>query len=240
MRLAFFGTPDFAAVALGALLAAGHDVCAVYSQPPRPARRGQRPHKSAVQQLAEANALNVRTPTSLKPADVRTAFIALQAEIAVVVAYGLILPQAILQGPRHGCLNIHASLLPRWRGAAPIHRAVQAGDQETGISIMVMEQGLDTGPVLLTRRMAIAPLERGAINTNELWCAKVRLPDGQEGWINVARRYAPREHQHRHQPRGCRANQWRMYFKLVVISRCLRGGCKPHWLAWSWRCKENC
>ena len=148
MRVIFMGTPDFSVPVLEAL-AAKHDVVAVYSQPPRPAGRGKKDRPAAVQMRAEALGLPVHTPTSLRSDDALATFTALRADIAVVVAYGLILPQNILDAPQHGCLNIHASLLPRWRGAAPIHRAIMAGDAETGVCIMQMEAGLDTGPVLL-------------------------------------------------------------------------------------------
>ncbi|PZX19108.1 methionyl-tRNA formyltransferase [Palleronia aestuarii] len=149
MRVVFMGTPDFSVPALDALASAGHEVAAVYTQPPRPAGRGKRDRPSPVQIRAEAMGIPVRHPVSLKGAEEQEAFASLGAEIAVVVAYGLILPRAVLDAPDHGCLNIHASLLPRWRGAAPIHRAVMAGDAETGVCIMRMEAGLDTGPVLL-------------------------------------------------------------------------------------------
>jgi methionyl-tRNA formyltransferase len=155
MRLAFMGTPDFAAVALRALIAAGHQIACVYTQPPRPAHRGKQPTKSAVHQLADAQGLEVRTPLRLRDAADQQAFADLQLDVAVVAAYGLILPQAILDAPKYGCLNIHASLLPRWRGAAPIHRAVMAGDTQTGICIMQMDAGLDTGPVLLRQAVPI-------------------------------------------------------------------------------------
>ncbi len=142
------GTPDFAVPALRALHAAGHEVACVYTQPPRPAGRGKKPMPSPVQVAAEALGLPVRSPVSLRNAEAQGDFAALGADVAVVAAYGLILPQAVLDAPAHGCLNIHASLLPRWRGAAPIHRAVMAGDAETGVTIMQMEAGLDTGPML--------------------------------------------------------------------------------------------
>lgn len=148
MRVVFMGTPEFSVSALDALVAAGHEICAVYSQPPRPAGRGKKLRPSPVQARAEALGLAVRCPASLKGTEAQAEFAALQADIAVVVAYGLLLPQPVLDAPRHGCLNIHASLLPRWRGAAPIHRAIMAGDSETGVCIMQMEAGLDTGPVL--------------------------------------------------------------------------------------------
>ena len=149
MKVIFMGTPGFSVPALDALHAAGHEILAVYSQPPRPAGRGKKPRPSEVHARAEALGIEVRTPTSLKTPEAQAELAALGADIAVVVAYGLILPQAVLDAPRLGCLNIHASLLPRWRGAAPIHRAIMAGDAQTGVCIMQMEAGLDTGPVLL-------------------------------------------------------------------------------------------
>ncbi|WP_424832632.1 methionyl-tRNA formyltransferase [Ruegeria sp.] len=149
MRVIFMGTPDFSVPVLEALVEAGHDIAAVYCQPPRPAGRGKKDRPTPVHARAEALGLEVRHPASLKSSEEQDSFAALDADIAVVVAYGLILPQPILDSPTHGCLNIHASLLPRWRGAAPIHRAIMAGDAQTGICIMQMEAGLDTGPVLL-------------------------------------------------------------------------------------------
>ncbi len=160
MRLIFMGTPDFSVPALKALHAAGHEIACVYTRPPRPAGRGKRDRPAPVQVAAEALGLAVRHPASLKGAAEQAALAALEADLAVVVAYGLILPRPVLDAPRQGCLNIHASLLPRWRGAAPIQRAVMAGDAETGISIMRMEAGLDTGPVLLR-----APTPIGAEDT---------------------------------------------------------------------------
>ena len=154
------GTPDFSVPVLDALVGAGHEIAAVYCQPPRPAGRGKKDRPSPVQARATTLGLPVRHPASLRNAQAQAAFAALDADIAVVVAYGLILPQAVLDAPRHGCLNIHASLLPRWRGAAPIHRAIMAGDTQTGVCIMQMEAGLDTGPVLLR-----APLDIGAEDT---------------------------------------------------------------------------
>jgi methionyl-tRNA formyltransferase len=148
MRIAFMGTPDFAVPTLEALAACGHDVAAVYCQPPRPAGRGKGLRPSPVQQRAEAMGIEVRTPVSLRNAQAQAAFAALDLDVAVVAAYGLILPQPILDAPRLGCLNVHASLLPRWRGAAPIQRAILAGDRLTGVTIMQMEAGLDTGPML--------------------------------------------------------------------------------------------
>jgi len=149
------GSPEFSCAPLRALIAAGHEIAAVYCQPPRPAGRGKKPRATPVQALAEDLHVPVRHPETLRNAEAQAEFTAWAADIAVVVAYGLILPQAVLDAPRLGCVNIHASLLPRWRGAAPIHRAIMAGDDETGISIMQMEAGLDTGPVLLTRTLPI-------------------------------------------------------------------------------------
>lgn len=158
MRVIFMGTPDFSVPVLDALHQS-HEVAAVYSQPPRPAGRGQALRPSPVQARAEALGLPIRHPTSLRTPEALAEFAALQADVAVVVAYGLILPQAILDAPNRGCLNIHASLLPRWRGAAPIHRAIMAGDAQTGICIMQMEAGLDTGPVLLREAVTIGAEE---------------------------------------------------------------------------------
>ena len=159
MRIIFMGTPDFSVPVLDALVKAGHEIAAVYCQPPRPAGRGKKDRPTPVHARAEALGLEVRHPTSLRNAEAQDAFEALDADIAVVVAYGLILPQAVLNAPKRGCLNIHASLLPRWRGAAPIHRAIMAGDAETGICIMQMEAGLDTGPVLLREATPIGATE---------------------------------------------------------------------------------
>ncbi|EAR50478.1 methionyl-tRNA formyltransferase [Oceanicola granulosus HTCC2516] len=159
MRIVFMGTPDFSVPVLDALVAAGHEIACVYSQPPRPAGRGRKDRPSPVQARAEALGLPVRHPVSLKPAEAQAEVAALGAEVAVVVAYGLILPQPVLDAPARGCLNIHASLLPRWRGAAPIHRAIMAGDAETGVCIMQMEAGLDTGPVLLREALPIGAEE---------------------------------------------------------------------------------
>lgn len=155
MRIVFMGSPEFSVPVLEALVAAGHEIAAIYCQPPRPAGRGRKDRLTPVQARAEALGLPVRHPVSLKGAEAQAEFAALNADVAVVVAYGLLLPQAVLDAPRQGCLNIHASLLPRWRGAAPIHRAIMAGDAETGICIMQMEAGLDTGPVLLRKAMPI-------------------------------------------------------------------------------------
>ena len=158
MRVVFMGTPEFSVPVLEAL-AGAHEVVAVYSQPPRPAGRGKQLRPSPVQARAEALGIEARHPLNFKNPEDVAAFAALEADVAVVVAYGLILPQALLDAPRFGCLNIHASLLPRWRGAAPIHRAIISGDASTGICIMQMEAGLDTGPVLLRAATPIAPSE---------------------------------------------------------------------------------
>ncbi|RDV06288.1 methionyl-tRNA formyltransferase [Sphingorhabdus pulchriflava] len=167
MRLIFMGTPDFAVPTLNALVDAGHDVVAVYSQPPRPANRGKKLTPSAVHACAEELGLEVRTPVSLKGAEEQEAFAALNADAAIVAAYGLLLPQPILDAPKHGCLNVHGSLLPRWRGAAPVQRAILAGDAETGVMVMQMEAGLDTGPVRATARTLIDHKTAGEL-TEEL------------------------------------------------------------------------
>jgi len=167
MRLAFMGTPDFAVPALAALAGAGHDIAAVYTQPPRPAHRGQALMASPVQRAAQALGLPVRTPLTLRDPAEQAAFAALGLDVAVVAAYGLILPAPVLAAPARGCLNIHASLLPRWRGAAPIQRAILAGDAQTGVTIMRMEKGLDTGPMLLAEATPIAARTAGEL-TEEL------------------------------------------------------------------------
>ncbi|MBT8423375.1 MAG: methionyl-tRNA formyltransferase [Silicimonas sp.] len=159
MRIVFMGTPEFSVPALEALVDAEHEIAAVYTQPPRPAGRGKKDRPSPVQARAQMLGLPVRHPGSLKNDEAQKEFAALPADVAVVVAYGLILPQAVLDAPPGGCLNIHASLLPRWRGAAPIHRAVMAGDVRTGVCIMQMEAGLDTGPVLLSEPTPIGETE---------------------------------------------------------------------------------
>lgn len=155
MRLVFMGTPDFACHALRALLDAGHNIVCVYAQPPRPAGRGQDLRKSPVHLLAEKLGIEARTPLSLRQEDEQQAFAALKADAAVVVAYGLLLPRPVLDATRHGCFNIHASLLPRWRGAGPIQRAIMAGDAESGVTIMRMEEELDTGPMLRVGKLPI-------------------------------------------------------------------------------------
>ncbi len=168
MRIIFMGTPAFAVPTLEALVGAGHEVVAAYSQPPRPGgRRGRELVPSPVQARAETLGIAVRTPVSLKGAEEQAAFAALNADVAVVAAYGLILPRAVLAAPRLGCLNVHGSLLPRWRGAAPVQRAILAGDAETGVGIMQMEAGLDTGPVRLEGRTSVDGKTTGAL-TDEL------------------------------------------------------------------------
>ena len=162
MRIVFMGTPEFSVPVLDALLDAGHEIVCVYCQPPRPAGRGKKDRLTPVHARAEALGLPVRHPVTLKTTQALVEFQDLDADVAVVVAYGLILPQAILDTPKRGCLNIHASLLPRWRGAAPIHRAIMAGDDETGVCVMQMEAGLDTGPVLLRRVVPIGAQETTA------------------------------------------------------------------------------
>jgi methionyl-tRNA formyltransferase len=155
LRVVFMGTPEFSVPTLMEIVGQGHDVVACYSQPPRPAGRGMDLKKSPVHEAAESFGIPVFTPESLRGADEQDAFAALDADVAVVVAYGLLLPKAVLDAPRHGCLNLHASLLPRWRGAAPINRAIMAGDTETAVQVMRMEEGLDTGPVCLSETVTI-------------------------------------------------------------------------------------
>ena len=168
MRLIFMGTPDFAVSTLKAMLAAGHEIVCVYSQPPKPAGRGQKLTKTSVHQFAEAQGLQVLTPTSLKSDAEHLQFLAFKADAVVVVAYGLLLPQAILGAPKFGCFNVHASLLPRWRGAAPIQRAIIAGDEQSGVSIMRMELGLDTGPVMAMQALPITQDTTAGSLHNEL------------------------------------------------------------------------
>ena len=163
MRLAFMGTPEFAVPTLDALVAAGHDVAAVYTQPPRPANRGKKLTPSAVQHRAEELGLQIRSPLSLRQEDAQADFAALDLDVAIVAAYGLILPVTVLQAPKHGCLNVHGSLLPRWRGAAPVQRAILAGDATTGVMVMQMESGLDTGPVRATTEIEIAHKTTGML-----------------------------------------------------------------------------
>ena len=167
LRLAFMGTPDFAVPTLAELIAQGHDIAAVYSQPPRPKGRGMALEPGPVHAFAERAKLPVRTPLSLKGEDEQAAFAALELDAAIVVAYGLLLPKPILEAPMLGCFNLHGSLLPRWRGAAPIQRAVMAGDAETGVMVMRMDEGLDTGPVLMAERVKIGRKTSGEL-TSEL------------------------------------------------------------------------
>ncbi len=162
LRIVFMGTPDFAVPSLSELLASGYEVVCVYTQPPRPAGRGQKLHKSPVHQFAEIMGLPVKTPDSFRRSSVIDELAALNADVACVVAYGQILPQRALNAPTYGCLNLHASLLPRWRGAAPVQRAIMAGDQQTGVQIMQMAKGLDTGDIVLSETVAINPADTAA------------------------------------------------------------------------------
>jgi methionyl-tRNA formyltransferase len=200
MKIIYMGTPDFAVPALDALTKAGHDIAAVYSQPPRPAGRGKALRRSPVHMRAEEMGIEVHTPLSLKNADEQAAFAALGADIAVVAAYGLILPQAVLDAPRHGCINIHASLLPRWRGAAPIQRAILAGDAETGVTLMQMEAGLDTGPMLAEVRTVVDGKTAGALTEElallgaaltveilERWDERAPVPQAEDGVTYAAK-----------------------------------------------------
>jgi len=216
MRLAFMGTPDFAVPTLVELIGHGHGIAAVYSQPPRPKGRGLAAESSPVAKIAETHSIPVRTPLTLKNAEAQAEFAALNVDAAVVVAYGLLLPKAILDAPKLGCFNLHASLLPRWRGAAPIQRAIMAGDVETGVMVMRMEEGLDTGPVLMSERVAIgrktygelhdelshlgadlmaralAALERGSIEANPqigepTYAKKISKDEARIDWTKSAR-----------------------------------------------------
>jgi methionyl-tRNA formyltransferase len=216
LRLAFMGTPDFAVPTLAALIAQGHDIAAVYTQPSRPKGRGLARKPSPVAKLAQSHGIEIRDPVSLKTAEAQSAFAALDLDVAVVVAYGMLLPKPILDAPRLGCVNLHGSLLPRWRGAAPIQRAIMAGDAETGVMTMQMEEGLDTGPVLMSERVAIgrktygdlhdelshlgadlmvrtlAALERGSIEatpqTGEpTYAKKILKEETRIGWTKPAR-----------------------------------------------------
>ena len=206
MRVIFMGTPDFSVPVLDAIVAAGHDIVAVYTQPPRPAGRGKKDRPSPVQARAEALGLVVRHPVSLKGVDAQAEFAAFGADIAVVVAYGLILPQVILDAPKQGCLNIHASLLPRWRGAAPIHRAILAGDQQTGVCIMQMEAGLDTGPVILREAVDIGAEETtGQLHDRLVSPMRPRSTRRRRGWIG-------------------RSLPWRLTVRCVGFRRILRRG----------------
>ena len=187
LRLAFMGTPDFSVPALESLVHSTHEVVAVYTQPPRPAGRGHRLTKSPVQECAERHGIAVYHPASLKGAEVQEIFRGHALDCAIVAAYGLILPQQILDAPRHGCINIHASLLPRWRGAAPIQRAILAGDAESGITVMVMEAGLDTGPMLALESIPILPTTTTPLLHDQLAMlgAKMILP-AVDGFVTGA------------------------------------------------------
>ena len=185
LRLAFMGTPEFAVPALNELSETQHEITCVYTRPPRPKGRGLTQEKSPVHKLAESKGLEVRTPATLRTPQEQAAFSALNTDAAIVVAYGLILPRAVLNAPRLGCFNLHASLLPRWRGAAPIQRAIMACDPKTGVMVMRMEEGLDTGPVLLTERVQIGHKTYGQLHDElkqigaELICrALAGLEDG--------------------------------------------------------------
>jgi methionyl-tRNA formyltransferase len=167
MRIVFMGSPEFAVPSLNALVAGGHEVVAVYAQPPRPAGRGKAERNTAVHERAEELGIEVRTPRTLRDSQEQARFAALNADLGVVAAYGLILPKPILEAPKLGCVNVHASLLPRWRGAAPIQRAILAGDETSGVTIMQMDQGLDTGPMLLKRQLDIRGKTAGQV-TDEL------------------------------------------------------------------------
>ncbi len=183
LRLAFMGSPDFAVPALDALIKAGHQIICVYSQPPRPAGRGKKLRPTPVHSFCLDLGIEVRTPRSLKKAPEQEAFSALDLDAAVVVAYGLILPQVILDAPKLGCMNIHGSILPRWRGAAPIQRAIMAGDEMTGVQAMVMEAGLDTGPVLATEQTRIFPFDTaGSLHDRLAGLAADLAPRALEGW----------------------------------------------------------
>jgi methionyl-tRNA formyltransferase len=217
LRLAFLGTPDFAVPTLAELIAQGHDIACVYSQPPRPKGRGLAEEPSPVHKFALASKIPVRTPTSLKDEAQHELFRALELDAAIVVAYGLLLPKPILDAPRLGCFNLHGSLLPRWRGAAPIQRAIMAGDAETGVMVMRMEEGLDTGPVLMGERTpvgrktygelhdelsrlgadlmvrALAALERGSIaetpqpSDGVTYAKKILKDEARIDWVKPAR-----------------------------------------------------
>jgi methionyl-tRNA formyltransferase len=188
MRIVFMGSPDFAVPSLDALVAAGHDVVCVYTQQPRPAGRGKAERKTAVHERAEQLGIEVRTPRALRDPEEQERFRGLDADLAVVAAYGLILPKPILEAPKQGCINVHASLLPRWRGAAPIQRAILAGDQVSGVTIMQVDEGLDTGPMLLRQELDIRGKNAGQV-TDELaklgaaalldWLAHPRAPEPQ-------------------------------------------------------------
>jgi methionyl-tRNA formyltransferase len=193
MRLAFMGTPEFAVPTLDALLAAGHEVVAVYAQPPRPAGRGKALKPSPVQRAADGLGIEVRTPLTLRDSNAQDEFAALDLDAAVVAAYGLILPQPILDAPRFGCLNVHASLLPRWRGAAPIQRAILAGDTRTGVTIMQMERGLDTGPMLAIRETEIGRKTAGDLTEELAGIGAAMMVDVLDGLDRLEARVQPED-----------------------------------------------
>src|SRR3954447_10616279 len=174
MRIVFMGSPDFAVPSLNALVEAGHEVVAAYCQPPRPAGRGKTERKTAVHERAEQLGIVVRTPRTLRDAEEQDRFRALDADLAAVAAYGLILPREILEAPKAGCINVHASLLPRWRGAAPIQRAILAGDEISGVTLMRMDEGLDTGPMLARQTLDIRGKNAGQV-TEEMAHLGARL-----------------------------------------------------------------
>src|SRR3954447_5325559 len=174
MRIVFMGSPDFAVPSLNALVEAGHEVIAAYCQPPRPAGRGKAERKTAVHERAEQLGIEVRTPRTLRDEEEQERFRALDADLAVVAAYGLILPKPVLEAPRLGCINVHASLLPRWRGAAPIQRAILAGDETSGITLMQMDEGLDTGPMLMRHTLDIRGKNAGQV-TEEMAVLGARM-----------------------------------------------------------------
>ncbi|HEX8466251.1 MAG TPA: methionyl-tRNA formyltransferase [Allosphingosinicella sp.] len=188
MRIAFMGTPEFAVPTLDALAAAGHEIAAVYSQPPRPAGRGKALRPSPVQQRAEVLGLEVRTPLSLKHPEAQAEFAALDLDAAIVAAYGLILPRPILEAPRRGCLNVHASILPRWRGAAPIQRAILAGDETTGVTIMKMDEGLDTGPMMAAMGTPIGRKTAGELTAELAGLGAERMVEVLDRWDRIGPR----------------------------------------------------
>jgi methionyl-tRNA formyltransferase len=211
MRIVFMGTPEFAVPTLDALIAAGHEVAAAYTQPPRPAGRGKAPRPSPVQLCAEAAGIEVRTPLTLRDPAVQEAFAALDADVGIVAAYGLLLPRAILDAPRNGCLNVHASLLPRWRGAAPIQRAILAGDEVTGVTIMRMERGLDSGPMLARRETRVDRKSAGELAAElagigaALMVEVLGNPRGEEPQPEGGVTYAPKIGKHEARLDFCQA-----------------------------------
>ena len=198
MRIVFMGSPDFAVRSLDALVEHDHEILAVYSQRPRPAGRGKAERKTAVHQRAEELGIEVRTPRTLRDEDEQARFRALNADLAVVAAYGLILPKPILEAPSRGCINVHASLLPRWRGAAPIQRAILAGDELSGVTIMRMDEALDTGPMLLKRELDIRAKNAGQVTEELARLGATALIEALDGGVspepqpNVGVTYAPK------------------------------------------------